>query len=140
MKKAMHQRLVKVLFLLPALLVIYQVFAQSDPWGAPAPAQGVKNPLNPTPASLKEGKALYASYCTPCHGNRGKGDGPGSAALNPKPADHTSAKVQKETDGSLFWKISEGHNAMPKWKNVLTETQRWELVNYIRTLSATERK
>ena len=69
-----------------------------------------------------------------CHGASGKGDGAAAAALPPpKPADWTSAKVQAETDGELFWKITNGRGAMPPWKH-LPEKDRWELVNYIRTL------
>jgi mono/diheme cytochrome c family protein len=111
------------------------VEAQSAGWTAPPIAQGVKNPLPVTLSAVQSGKAVYTSYCTPCHGPKGKGDGPAAAALNPKPADHTSAKVQTETDGSLFWKISEGRNPMPQYKAVLSETQRWQVIEYIRTLS-----
>ena len=49
------------------------------------------------------------------------------------PADWTSAKLAKETDGELFWKISNGRGPMPPWKH-LPDQERWELVNYIRTL------
>jgi len=42
--------------------------------------------------------------------------------------------MSKETDGSLFWKMSEGRGPMPSWKDQLTETERWQLVIYIRKL------
>jgi mono/diheme cytochrome c family protein len=72
--------------------------------------------------------------CETCHGASGKGDGPAAAALPPpKPADWTSAKIQSESDAILFCKISEGRGAMPPWKH-LPEKDRWEVVNYIRTL------
>ncbi len=109
--------------------------AQSKPWVAPAEAVKVKNPLAHDGPSALRGKTLYKSYCSPCHGNKGKGDGPAAAALNPKPADHTSTALQGETDGSLFYKISHGRKPMPQYKSILTETQRWQLINYIRTLS-----
>ena len=109
--------------------------AQSKPWVAPATATDSKNPIAGDANSVKTGKALYTTYCTPCHGEKGKGDGIASAGLNPKPANHTSAVIQSESDGSLFYKISEGRNAMPQYKIALTETQRWSLVNYIRTLA-----
>ena len=61
-------------------------------------------------------------------------DPPAAAALPPpKPANWTSEAVQKEADGELFWKISNGRGAMPPWKH-LPEKDRWELVNYIRSL------
>jgi mono/diheme cytochrome c family protein len=39
-----------------------------------------------------------------------------------------------ETDGALFWKMSEGRGVMPAWKDILSETERWQLVNYLRKL------
>jgi mono/diheme cytochrome c family protein len=111
------------------------VMAQTKPWVAPAAARAIKNPVPSNPTSLKEGKSLYVTNCAPCHGNKGKGDGPAAAALSPKPADHTSATIQSEKDGSLFWKISQGNKPMPAYSTMLTETQRWELVDFIRTLA-----
>ncbi len=127
--------------LLPILIVFAATFsaltarAQTKPWVAPPTAKEVKNPISPEPSTLKAAKTLYIANCAPCHGTNGKGDGPAAAALNPKPADHTSAAVRNETDGALFWKISEGHTTMPTYKTIFTPAQRWELVNYIRTLS-----
>jgi mono/diheme cytochrome c family protein len=54
-------------------------------------------------------------------------------ALNPKPADWTSKRVQDDTDGELFWKITTGRGAMPPWGQ-LPESDRWALVQYIRSL------
>ena len=118
-----------------ALFISNAVSAQAKPWATPATAKSIKNPVAQSPAVLKDGKTLYATNCAPCHGEKGKGDGPAAAALTTKPADHTSATVQSETDGSLFWKLSEGRTPMPQYKKILSETQRWELVNYIRSLS-----
>lgn len=109
--------------------------AQVGQWNAPASANQLKNPLAGNTSVLKEAKKLYIANCGPCHGNNGKGDGIAAAALNPKPADHTSAAVQKETDGALYWKMTEGHTPMPSYKQALTDTQRWMLVNYIRSLA-----
>jgi mono/diheme cytochrome c family protein len=108
--------------------------AQPTRWVAPKDADNVKNPVTPN-STLSDGKTLYIANCGPCHGNKGKGDGPAAPGLNPKPADHTSAAVQSEADGSLFWKLSEGRNPMPGYKKIFSEQQRWELINYIRTLA-----
>ena len=111
--------------------------AQSNSWPVPNDAANVKNPEASDAASIKNGKTLYQTYCAPCHGSKGKGDGPASASLNPKPADHTSAMVQAESDGTLYYKISEGHahTAMPPFKAVLHPDQRWAIINYMRTLA-----
>ena len=44
-----------------------------------------------------------------------------------------TAAAQSDTDGELFWKITNGRGAMPAWRQ-LPETERWQIVNYIRTL------
>ncbi|MBA3828599.1 MAG: c-type cytochrome [Taibaiella sp.] len=110
-------------------------FAQTKPkWVAPAAANNRKNPVAANATVVSQGKTLYTTNCVPCHGAKGKGDGAAAAALNPKPADHSSMAIQSESDGSLFYKMSEGRNPMPAYKAMLTEPQRWALVDYIRTL------
>ncbi len=122
-----------------AVLVLssHITFAQSGSWPVPKAAADLKNPGPINSSTIKNGKVLYQSYCTPCHGKNGKGDGPAAASLHPKPADHTSAAVQAESDGTLFYKISEGHTgtAMPPFKAVLHPDQRWAVIDYIRTLA-----
>lgn len=128
--------LIFVVTSLAFILILTRASAQQHtPWTTPKANQDVKNPIPADKVVLADGKALYTTNCAPCHGDKGRGDGPAAQALNPKPADHSSAAVQGETDGSLFWKLSEGRNPMPAYKKILTDKQRWELVNYIRTLS-----
>src|SRR5579863_2230349 len=102
---------------------------------APASADALVNPLKGNAAATAEGKKIYAGNCAVCHGDKGQGDGAAAPGLSKPPADHSSAAVQKQSDGAIFWKISEGNNPMPAYKTVYSETQRWQLVNYIRTLS-----
>jgi len=109
------------------------VVSAQGPWVAPADAKAMKNPVK----GVGNAKKAVETNCVSCHGPMGKGDGPAAAALPPpKPANWTSAAIQKETDGELFWKISNGRGAMPPWKH-LPEQERWEIVNYIRTLKGT---
>ena len=106
-------------------------------WRAPASAANWPNPVPLNADTIARGKRLYLAICLNCHGKEGKGDGPGAAALEEKPANLPARIETGETDGELFWKISEGHAAMPKWKATpLSETQRWQLVNYIRATFA----
>ncbi len=107
------------------------------PWMAPPDAKNVKNPQaakKNDPKELAEGKKIADTNCVSCHGTNGKGDGPAAAALPIKPADWTSDRVQKQTDGEIFWKISNGRGPMPPWKH-LPDKDRWELVNYIRSFA-----
>ncbi len=122
--------------LLPILLFAFAINARAQKaWEAPSNANDIKNPLAGNTSVLKDAKVLYISYCSPCHGKNGKGDGPAAAGLQIKPANHTSEKVQQQPDGALYWMISTGHTPMPAYKTTLTDNQRWELVNYIRTLA-----
>ena len=124
---------VAIAVLLAVSTVTAPAWAQG-PWNCPAAETAKKNPLAKNDAATAAGKKLTVDKaCTACHGDSGKGDGPGASALNPKPADWTSAKAQQQTDGCLFWKISTGRGAMPPWA-ALSETERWQLVHYIRTL------
>jgi mono/diheme cytochrome c family protein len=107
---------------------------------APASADALKNPLAGNATSIADGKKLYDANCAICHGAKGKGDGVAAAGLTKAPADHSSVAVQKQTDGAIFWKIAEGNNPMPAYKAVYSETQRWQLVNYIRTLAKPSKK
>lgn len=106
------------------------------PWVAPDDARKVQNPVKPTPENLAEAAHLYKLNCAGCHGVKGDGNGAAAEGLPKKPANFTDAKMMKEaTDGELFWKITTGRPPMPTWES-LPETQRWELVNYVRTFSA----
>jgi len=106
----------------------------SSDWTAPASANKLNNPLAGISEATINGEKLFEQNCTTCHGNSGKGDGPTADMLDTKPADLTSLKVQKESDGALFWKITTGKGAMASYKKDLSEEQRWHLVNYVRKL------
>ena len=103
------------------------------PWSAPESEKSKESPIAADAKVAEQGKKLAQVNCSSCHGNGGKGDGPAAMALNPKPADWTSQRVQGETDGEIFWKITNGRGAMPSWKH-LSENDRWALVQLIRTL------
>jgi mono/diheme cytochrome c family protein len=105
------------------------------PWVAPDDAKKVKNPVPPTQETLSAAADLFSDNCVLCHGEKGVGDGPGAKAIKVKPANFTDEKVMAaETDGAIFWKMSNGRGPMPAWKDTLTEKERWELVGYIRKL------
>jgi mono/diheme cytochrome c family protein len=110
------------------------LLAQSSDWKAPPAAMNRPNPVAGNANAIALGQKLYVGNCMTCHGPTGKGDGPGAAALEKKPADLAARVRAGATDGELFWKITEGRSPMISWKS-LSETQRWELVSYIKTLA-----
>ena len=108
--------------------------AAQDRWVAPAETKAKQNPVRRA-TGTKDGKAAYETNCATCHGPRGKGDGPVAASLNPRPRNLGDKAIQEQTDGELFWKISEGRGPMAPWKH-LDEKTRWSLVHYIRSFAA----
>lgn len=102
-------------------------------WVAPKEADNLVSPI----AGLQpnaEAKQLFIANCSPCHGDKGRGDGPVGASLDPRPCDLTKKRVDNETDGALFWRITNGHQSMPTFKTALSPMQRWQVVSYIRSL------
>jgi mono/diheme cytochrome c family protein len=108
--------------------------ATQDALKVPARDAQKKNPIPPDEGSLATGKQVYVHNCMPCHGATGKGNGPIAKMQDKRPANLTDSKFAKETDGTLFWRISNGHRPMPKFENSLPAESRWNVVNYLRTL------
>ena len=109
-------------------------------WTAPARAARQENPVAADQKSVAQGKKLYSMGCLACHGSAGKGDGPVAATLERngvpiRPGNLSDPKLWEQTDGALFWKISQGNTPMPAWGEILSEDQRWTVINYVRTLA-----
>jgi len=105
------------------------------PWPVPAAAKAKKNPVANNAESIKAGKELWATNCKSCHGGKGLGDGSKAAQLKTEPGDFSLASFQSQTDGDIFYKLSEGRDDMPaSKKKIPDEEDRWNLVNFIRTL------
>jgi len=88
--------------------------------------------------SVANGVQLFAAHCTACHGNSGHGDGPQAASLALPPADLTEPHTALHTAGDIFWWLTHGKppGVMPGFAAVLDEDERWDLINFVRTLSA----
>jgi mono/diheme cytochrome c family protein len=114
--------------------------AQSIPVEGAAYISGNGAPTNPIPAddvSIKRGAQLFTINCVMCHGQTGQGTGTIAAFLiKKKPADLTSPLVQTKSDGTIFLTISNGFGFMPAMNENFTVRERWDLVNYVRTLKA----
>lgn len=109
---------------------------QQEPWKAPAEADNLKSPFTFTPEVVREGEKLFNIYCVSCHGKNGYGDGsPGKFKI--EPANFHSKAVADESDGAIFWKMTNGRGgiSMPSFKTALSDESRWQLVSYIRQFS-----
>jgi mono/diheme cytochrome c family protein len=112
------------------------IIAQKNSWAVPEYTKGLKNPFEGKSNATAEGKEIYEQMCVLCHGISGKGNGEAGLSLEKKPANFLALKkIANETDGEIFWKITVGKPPMSSYDELLTEDQRWKLVNYIRVLN-----
>jgi len=106
-----------------------------EKWTAPATEARKKNPVAVNESSLTAGQKVYLKRCVGCHGKTGNGEGPNAADLGIHPAKLSDAVVREETDGELFYKITVGKKPMPNYGTRLSSTDRWNVINYLRTLA-----
>ena len=109
-------------------------------WELPDDADKTRNPVASSAESIEKGKTLYLERtkgnCIFCHGETGAGNEANFPKLRRKPANLTNKeRMDKMTDGELFWKITKGINGiMPAGEKRMNDEERWHVVNYIRTL------
>jgi mono/diheme cytochrome c family protein len=127
-------QLLSIIVILIAAVFFTSFRQDKKPWNAPDKYQKMVNPVKSDAESLKEGKAIWGKHCQSCHGKSGLGDGSKASQLKTEPGDFSSAVTQKQTDGSLFYKIFEGRDDMPSFKKKLEDEEEvWQVVNYVRT-------
>ena len=111
------------------LLMAQNINYQQDPnWRAPEEAAAKPNPLADKPELAAGGKKIFKRNCVECHGESGQG--------LKKAADLLLPVVQEQSDGTLYWKITNGNpdHGMPSFSGI-PELQRWQIVLYLRTLN-----
>lgn len=112
--------------------------ARSIPVEGPVAIPGMpppENPIEADEASITRGATLYEIHCQMCHGATAEGNGPVAPFLANRPANLTTPVVQSKSDGSIFLTITHGiEGKMPPLNENLTVPERWDLVNFVRTL------
>jgi mono/diheme cytochrome c family protein len=112
----------------------FKTYQDKKPWPVPDNYKTMKNAVKSDAESIAAGKELWGQHCKSCHGAKGMGDGPKAAQLKTPAGDFTKPDTQAQSDGSLFYKTSEGRDDMPSFKKKIPDADdRWSLVNYIRT-------
>jgi mono/diheme cytochrome c family protein len=123
----------KTTIYIPALLLLFAApLVMGQDWPVPTEEAEKANPLPYTLENVKSGKAIYTLNCKSCHGDPGKNN---PLALVPLPVDIASERMQANTEGELFYKISNGKGVMPPFQSTLSEADRWMLVNLIENYS-----
>jgi mono/diheme cytochrome c family protein len=96
--------------------------------------------LHPTANDLEDGKALFMSFCSPCHGKTGMGDGLVVAHGFPPPPSYSTGQSSRGgamkdlTDGKIYHTITYGNGAMGSYASQLAPDERWKVVTYVHHL------
>ncbi len=130
----------KILFILIIAMGIMSIsftiinHQERKPWSVPDKDKKMKNPVASDASSIAAGKALWNTHCKSCHGSKGLGDGSKAAQLKTDPGNFSKADVQDETDGTLFYRTTEGRDDMPSFKKKIPDADdRWSIINFMRT-------
>ena len=126
------------------LSVDYQEGPRLLPPDGAVPVQGLSvipeefpvNPVSADEVSLQRGRILYGIHCQVCHGEQGRGDGALATYFDRTPQNLTGPQITAEFDGSVYLTIVQGFGQMPSLTENLTPRERWDVVNYVRTLPA----
>jgi mono/diheme cytochrome c family protein len=131
------KKIILILFVSCAVFVstAFKSATPNDPWPVPDKYMKMANPVKSDEASIAHGKELFIQHCQSCHGKKGKGDGPKAGQLETECGNFTTAAFQKQPDGSIFYKTSEGRKDMPSYKKKIPDANEiWAIANFIRTL------
>ena len=125
------------ILLVGSLTLVSMTLVKSDlqeSWEVPEEYQNMKNPYIDSEDEDRIGKTIYAKNCKFCHGSKGKGDGNQSKLLQTPVADFTSEAFKSQSDGSIYYKLSEGRNEMPGFQSIITDDEDfWMVINYIKS-------
>jgi mono/diheme cytochrome c family protein len=137
MDKAPSRLLVFVALLVVLAAASLALVQYAREWSPSAKAKKMKNPFPATPAALAAAKQSYVEHCQSCHGENGDGKGQKAAELSVAPMDFAKAREMRElADGQLFQEITKGQLPMPAFEDKLSEQERWQLVDYVRTFAS----
>lgn len=121
----------RILYIFTTLMMLNVAVSAQD-WIVPDDQSGIANPLPYNLENVKKGKELFLKNCKSCHGDPGKNN---MLPLVPPPIDVASERMQKNTEGAIFYKITNGRGTMPQFKATISEDDRWRIVNYIQNFN-----
>lgn len=132
----MKNSVIFLLFLVSSLLSSsLMAQAPEPPWEAPSNADRLVNPIKDNVLALHLGKRIYTTECQVCHGKYGNGETDIAESLEQKPKNFTKEDFLKQSDGAIYWKLSEGRGLMQPFKTMLSEEEIWSLVMYVKELA-----
>lgn len=120
-----------IIYIFSLLLLALPISAQ-DVWDVPAADRTKLSPAIFTGDTHKMGEDVFNRNCASCHGNPGKAN---FIALVPSPGDPAGERFQGNTDGAMFYKIRTGRGPMPSFKSILSTSEVWQVISYVRSFN-----
>jgi mono/diheme cytochrome c family protein len=114
-------------------LLIFSTGILGQEWSVPENRKGRLSPFKFTDQTRENGAKAYSVYCASCHGAPGRGN---IINLVPPPPDPATDKFQKNSDGEIFFKITEGRQQMPSFRNVLISDEIWDIISFLRSFNS----
>jgi hypothetical protein len=111
-------------------LLTFSLFAQD--WQVPSDKKGKLSPFSFNDETRKAGERLYTINCMSCHGTPGKGN---FITLVPPSGDPATEKIQHNTDGEIFYKVTSGRGPMPSFRNALSANDIWKVISFLRSFN-----
>lgn len=131
--ESLYNKMKKIFFLSILFIGFVNVFrSEAQEWVAPPDKAKALSPFKFSDEMRQAGATLYITYCKQCHGDPGKGN---TVALTPPPPDPATERMQRNSDGSMFYKVTEGRGPMPSFKNTLTSFNIWNIISFLRSFN-----
>jgi class 3 adenylate cyclase/mono/diheme cytochrome c family protein len=133
--RALYMSVAMLILLLASGVAIDQIKKDSHTshWLAPITETNQQNPIPSTHESRQQGASIFQENCATCHGENADGNSLAGLKFKIQPA-NLRAIAGTHKGGEFAYKIKEGRGDMPSWELVLTDTDIWNLVNYIKSL------
>lgn len=119
-------------FVFIIILPLFSLSLKAQEWIVPADKKGKLSPFAFNDESRKTGERLYTINCMSCHGTPGKGN---FITLVPPSGDPATEKIQNNSDGEIFYKITSGRGPMPSFRNALTANEIWNVISFVRSFN-----
>ncbi len=116
--------------LLAIIVLAISFSATAQKWEVPLDKKEITSAIPFSTKTKTQGKDIYAKSCKSCHGDIGKAN---YLPLRPAPGDLGSKMFSIQTDGELFFKLTEGRGGMPAFKSQLADNERWAVISHIRS-------
>jgi hypothetical protein len=119
-------------FIVLVFMLIFSLSLVAQEWIVPVEKRGKLSPFVFSNEARKAGERLYTINCKSCHGSPGKGN---YINLVPAPGDPATEKIQKNSDGEIFYKVTSGRGPMPSFKNTFSGNDIWNIISFLRSFN-----